>query len=575
MKIRTFVVSVVVSLLFGPFSFAQAPMTVDIPLKELNEAWKDACPVQDGDSLTCFEFLNALVEGASPSQFVSYALIPTSMLNPRDFEVLRNKKGDEIYRNEFVVAVKKTATYLKDEYALKHVNFKELVRRDKIFTERFVRFVSENKQTANFNFNEGKKIIVNRLMTDSNRVSMILSALNKMASIDGDPYAYYTPNRGSTSLFEEGRLGITAFFNKGKMRIIDARPTLDLDRKGISVGDTVESIDGVTATPENMLEIFRRIQNVNKNTVDYKIKKTETEAIFEYKLSRSARIEDEMSSYVFKVGEYNVGVLAVHEFLMKQGDTCGEARERLHELLQPAGPPLKVLLLDLRGNNGGEMLAMECFLGLFLGSKKEIYKEVLLENGLYFDELLERNDKKKEKVFTTKSNRVVPVHLPLAVIVDANTASAGELTALILRSFNRAWIVGQRTYGKGIVQVLPENKRGQELDLRVTSSRFEAMNGFSPHLRGVTPDFIVSSPLLDFDGELAVARFIDENGAAFSSETTFEPVYKSRAEALKVIEKCIPSALSGATFGRDATRWLRDQQLRRATEVGLCIPPLN
>lgn len=97
-----------------------------------------------------------------------------------------------------------------------------------------------------------------------------------------------------------------------------------------------------------------------------------------------------------------------------------------------------------------------------------------------------------------------PLHLPLVVLVDGNTASAGEIVAGALKDNGRATLIGQPTFGKTTVQHLVELKTVQAGGIRLTWARF-----FTPLGReegaGITPHLLVERTSRGFDDQLNAA----------------------------------------------------------------------
>lgn len=568
MKIGTFAVILVMG-----FTFAQAVVARPAPrisIDKLQDVWNPAeCSKSTDDLLYCYEIINALVEGASIREDEIFAMIPTSMLNEKDFEILIDAEGLPLYKNEVIVAVKLTDSYVRNTSMLLYTDQRELWKRDNAFKARFRTFVMDPTQNAKkLKFDKIQDTIIKRFMNSANKVSIITAAITKQLRLEGDPYA----SLGSELDFGKSSMSygisINAFFHNGKMRLVQVLPNQTLDKLGLSVGDELISIDGVPALPENMIDFSKRVErSKGKKDIVYKFKTVGTEKDIEYKAKVAIKPSKLVETYKYSVGEKNIGVVSINT--LEHYKVCESVKVELKKLLGGSG--INALILDVRSNDGGLLKQMDCVAGLFLGPKKEIYREVLLEEGLLYNKLKGTSP----TVFvgmTPAAPQIVPNELPIVTLVNGGSASAAELLALVMRTQNRSWIVGQRTYGKGIVQDSFDYQDGQGLELWVTSNRHEVAGGYSVHLKGLTPDFVMNSPLEGLDGEMLVTRFIDEQGPAFASEAPVEELSAAhKAEKLE-IEKCLPAALADKKLNVETSRWLKDQQLRRATEVALCIP---
>ena len=572
MKLGTYAISFILVLLFGSLgSKAAARGEVSVKVSALDEIWDpDQCKTSVGHLIYCYEIINALVEGASTDEYEPYALIPSHMLNPQDFTVLVNKQGEPFYQNELIVAVKKSEAYLQNEYALKYSDYKKYVAQVHHFRDRFIRFAMDPKFRAKeLNFKSVEAKILDRFLNPRNRVSMVTAAYSKYLSSKGDPYAELVLASGSQYGQGERNLGLHVFFYQDKMQIIEIKPNPQFADLGLGVGDTVVSIDGVKTDPQNMLKILRQSRDSRgAREMKYEVMKAGTDKVVAFGKRGG---QNGVRSYQYAVGDRQVGVVSIDTFFREK--VCEAVEARLQFLLKdPKKKPADILIVDLRGNDGGLMNEMDCMMGLFLGNKKAIYKETLLEKSIYFSELSAK--KKFGKVYSTAADQMVADSVPVVVLVNGETASASEVSALVFRAFERGWIVGQRTYGKGIVQdgADVDESIGKGLEIWATTYRYETLNGFSPHLIGVHPDFESNSSVLGMDGEKMIARFVDEKGSAFESKNLVEKFSDQRVAARAEIEKCLPSALQNKKMTPGTERWLRDQQLRRATEVGLCIP---
>jgi carboxyl-terminal processing protease len=144
---------------------------------------------------------------------------------------------------------------------------------------------------------------------------------------------------------------------------------------------------------------------------------------------------------------------------------------------------MKSLILDLRGNGGGDLYQTVAILGLFLPPGTT----VVTTRGREGDEPpLKTADRQRRKR-----------DYPISVLIDNGSASASELTAGALQDLKRATIIGELSYGKGSVQrIVP---MGGGTALRVTVATYHTPSGRTPHRIGITPDVVVK--LEDSDRE--------------------------------------------------------------------------
>ncbi len=148
----------------------------------------------------------------------------------------------------------------------------------------------------------------------------------------------------------------------------------------------------------------------------------------------------------------------------------------------------RALVLDLRDNPGGLVLAAQAVASQFLGDGL-----VMVERGReYADEI------------PVVQGGLATSGLPLVVLVNQASASAAEIVAAVLQERGRAIVVGQPTFGKNLVQWVSETRDGGEV--RITIARWETPGGLDIGIRGLAPDVeVASDPSTDVDEVLEVA----------------------------------------------------------------------
>ncbi|EJB45716.1 S41 family peptidase [Helicobacter pylori] len=139
-----------------------------------------------------------------------------------------------------------------------------------------------------------------------------------------------------------------------------------------------------------------------------------------------------------------------------------------------ANPNIKGVVLDLRGNPGG-------LLNQAVGLSNLFIKEGVL---------VSQRGKNKEENLEYKANGRAPyTNLPVVVLVNGGSASASEIVAGALQDHKRAIIIGEKTFGKGSVQVLlPVNK---DEAIKITTARYYLPSGRTIQAKGITPDIVV------------------------------------------------------------------------------------
>jgi carboxyl-terminal processing protease len=157
------------------------------------------------------------------------------------------------------------------------------------------------------------------------------------------------------------------------------------------------------------------------------------------------------------------------------GAGCAREMEAALDELEDGG--MKSLILDLRGNGGGDLNETVKILGLWLPPETV----VVTTRG--------RDEAAGESLKTPARQRRKRDY-PIAVLLDRMSASASELTAGALQDLKRATVLGEVSYGKGSVQnIIP---MGGGTALRLTIATYHTPSGNTPHRKGITPDVPVS-----------------------------------------------------------------------------------
>jgi len=154
---------------------------------------------------------------------------------------------------------------------------------------------------------------------------------------------------------------------------------------------------------------------------------------------------------------------------------CHEEIEKALDDLEDKGA--KAMILDLRGNGGGDLHATVQLLGLFVPPKTAVVT-------------VQTRDPKNWETLTTPEKKRRERNYPIVVLIDRMSASASELTAGCLQDLKRATVIGETSYGKGSVQNIIPMDNGTAL--RLTIATYHTPSGRTPHGVGITPDIALA-----------------------------------------------------------------------------------
>lgn len=276
-----------------------------------------------------------------------------------------------------------------------------------------------------------------------------------------DPYTnfYSAMDVTQAQLEQSGQyagVGLMIQTLEGKILCRRILPGSPAEKAGIEPGDLLLEVDKQPVSSLSLEQIQKLLRGMPGTTVTLKVLHPTTRRTQELVLTR-AEIESEAVPFS-TVLPGQIGYIALTQFTRG----CAEA-VRQHLIQLKTRTPLKGLILDLRGNPGGLMSEALDILNFFLPRG-----ELLLETR---GRMSEANQK-----YYAQMQPFEPT-LPLVVLIDEHSASASEIVAGTLQDLDRAVIIGKRSFGKGLVQIvrpLVENTQ-----MKITVSRYYTPSGRS------------------------------------------------------------------------------------------------
>ena len=203
-------------------------------------------------------------------------------------------------------------------------------------------------------------------------------------------------------------------------------------KAGLRSGDKIIRVDTTDTSNMGSAEVSSLLRGLAGTPVNVTVQRPFVEdSILSFEMIR-AKLTDPSVPY-WGVIDGNTGYIRLTQFLQDSGGDVFEALQAFK-----ANPEINKIVLDLRGNGGGLLEQAVDILGNFLPKGTE----VLRTRG---------KDKTTEKIYKTVKKPIFP-DIPLAVLIDAGSASASEITAGALQDLDRAVLIGSRSYGKGLVQ---------------------------------------------------------------------------------------------------------------------------
>jgi carboxyl-terminal processing protease len=276
-----------------------------------------------------------------------------------------------------------------------------------------------------------------------------------------DPQQFETLTNQTSG--EVSGIGIRMELNETTKRLtvleaIENSPAL---KAGIKAGDEILAIDGKPTQQMKVDDASKLIRGKEGTAITLRLGRSGNN--IDLKLTR-AKIEVPTVSYNLKQeGNRRVGYIRLREFSAHASEQMARAIRNLN------GQKVDSYVLDLRGNPGG-----------LLQASVEIARMWLDDGGIV------RTVNRQGFNEDMKANRTALTKLPLAVLVDGNSASASEILTGALKDNKRAVVVGSQTFGKALVQSVHELPDGS--GLAVTIAHYYTPRGTDINHKGITPD---------------------------------------------------------------------------------------
>lgn len=286
------------------------------------------------------------------------------------------------------------------------------------------------------------------------------------AGIDGmlgslDPYTTYI-ERGDgdeVDLLTNGKyggIGVTIGMRDGALQVITVMDGYSAQRAGILPGDRLLQVDSVKVTGKKPDEVRGLTRGEPGTEVRLLVEREGATAPLEFILVRDEiRIRNVTYADFAAPG---VGYVRLERFSRLAGE---EVRQALKDLKLKGD--VKGVILDLRGNPGG-----------LLDAAVEVSSKFVPRNSLLVSTRGRRSEAEKE--YRSLEEPVLPT-IPLVVLIDRGSASASEIVAGSLQDLDRAVILGERSFGKGLVQTVLPLEYGAQL--KVTTARYYIPSGRS------------------------------------------------------------------------------------------------
>lgn len=292
----------------------------------------------------------------------------------------------------------------------------------------------------------------------------------------GDKYTVYMSAAEASDFYDDlhgnvgSGIGVEMGLRDGYVRVLRTLPDNPAREVGILAGDILYKVNNEEVYNLSSAEIAKKLRGEAGSEVTVTVVRDGKEKSFTMKREEINNV----SAYV----EYSskTAIVTVTRF---DNDTGTMVQKFAQEF---ASKGINKVILDLRGNGGGYVSAAQDLMSLWLDGEKS---------------LIQKSKHAGNSTTSTSSGKAILKDMETIVLVNGSTASASEIVAGALQDYGKATIVGEKTYGKGVVQTLYQLSGGSVL--KVTTAEWYTPKDRSINESGITPDIEVERSYEDIN----------------------------------------------------------------------------
>jgi carboxyl-terminal processing protease len=315
-------------------------------------------------------------------------------------------------------------------------------------------------------------LIRNEYLYEVDRKKVIDGAITGMLEALGDPYTTYLDQKQAEQ-FEEvlhssfQGIGAEVSMENGRVKVVAPIKGSPAEKAGLKPNDIIVSVNGETLEGLSLTEAVMKIRGPKGSQARLEIVRGSSEPIEIVIVRDDIPIETVFS----EVLEGNIGKLEIREFSFNTPKRFNE------ELANLESQGIRGLIIDVRSNPGGLLPVVIDMLNQLVPKGKTIVQ-------------VEDRNGNREKTVSEGPGRSYPI----AVLIDAGSASASEIMAAAIREAAGGKLVGEKSFGKGTVQITFEKEMGDGSNIKMTVMKWLTPDGNWIHEKGIEPDIPVEQP---------------------------------------------------------------------------------
>ncbi len=324
-----------------------------------------------------------------------------------------------------------------------------------------------------FSFDEIWDQIVLKSNNQQPKKYLLAQGINGFLSVMKDPHTYILPlnyfeNVSSSSERSPYFVGLSFEKINGHIFIKKVVKNSDAELAGLQQNDEIVIANGIEAAKLSLTDIGQILRDKKIRIFSFIIRREGL--TIAKKVQRTYRVLNQINHEIVDLEE-KTGLIQISKF---SNGTCTEVKNILKEFKQKN---ISQIVIDLRDNPGGRLSEAACLAGLFIGPDKKVY------TVKYFDSV------QQEEIIKTENDKMFSGSL--AILINSNSASASELLAGALQEYQRAVIIGNRSFGKGTFQEIEQWKESATIGYFKTKGFYLLPSGQTTQFYGVEPDVFV------------------------------------------------------------------------------------
>ena len=315
---------------------------------------------------------------------------------------------------------------------------------------------------------EAAKIIEEDYLYDYDTDKMMDGAIEGMVNSLENPYTYYETEEGYQESLNSGAnsqyygIGVHLTYDQDNdaIRVLGNVPDSPAEAAGIQAGDVIKQVDDLVITLDTYMDGVNAIKGEEGTSVRLTILRGDE--VLEISVTRAEITDNNVTSEIID----NIGYIRVYSFGIGVYDQFKQAYDEI------MAQNIDGLIVDLRNNPGGYVKDTINMLDLLL-PKGDVLK------------LVDKSG--EETVYKTYTDDEIDI--PLAVVVNQNSASASEIFASAIKDSGKGVVIGTQTFGKGVVQYVERLKGHGAID--IVSAQYFTASGVVIQDNGIEPNFVV------------------------------------------------------------------------------------